>query len=432
VKYDVIIIGAGAAGLTAARELTGKGKRVLVVEARGRIGGRVHTIHPAGLPMPVELGAEFIHGDPESTFAIVDAAALPVCELPDNHWWSRDGRWEQIPDFWDEVNRVRGQIGRLRGDISFAEFLRRRRSMPPRLRELVHGFVEGYHAAHAERMSTQVLRMADGEQEDENRQYRLLHGYDGVIAALRGGIASERLDLRLGTVVTAVRWSEGSVAVECRSAETRATQLFRAAALLVTIPVGVWKAPRDQEGAITFDPPLEEKEHALEKLEAGHVVKILFHFRERFWEEREHSLNYLHTSDRYMPTWWTATPVRSPVLTGWAGGTAADNLLSEGPAALTDRGLESLAAAFGLPRRKLDTLLVTTWTHDWQSDRFSRGAYSYAAVGGTNAAAALGRPMANTLFFAGAGTSSDQTGTVAGAIDSGLRAARELLRAIPK
>ncbi|MEA2489212.1 MAG: hypothetical protein QOH21_1004 [Acidobacteriota bacterium] len=180
-KYDVIIIGAGAAGLTAARELTGKGKRVLVVEARGRIGGRVHTIHPAGLPMPVELGAEFIHGDPESTFAVVHAAALPVCELPDNHWWARDGRWEQIPDFWDEVNRVRGQIGRLRGDISFAEFLRRRRSMPPRRRELVHGFVEGYHAAHAERMSTQVLRMADGEQEDENRQYRLLHGYDGVM-----------------------------------------------------------------------------------------------------------------------------------------------------------------------------------------------------------------------------------------------------------
>lgn len=427
-KYDVIIVGAGAAGLTAARELTGRGKRVLLVEARGRIGGRVHTLHPPGLPMPIELGPEFIHGNPPSTFAITDAAGLPIYELPDNHWWSRDGRWEQVPDFWGEVDRVLRQIGKLRKDIPVSEFLQRKRGMPPRLRELVHGFVEGYHAAHAERMSTLVLRTADQEQEGENRQYRLVNGYDGVIAALRSGSASERLDLRLGTVVTHVRWSERSVTVECRSAETRATQTFRASALLVTIPVGVWKAPRDQEGAIAFDPPLTEKERALEKLEAGHVVKVMFQFRERFWEEREHSLNYLHTNDRYMPTWWTATPVRSPILTGWSGGTAADNLLAEGSAALIDRCLESMAAAFALPRRKLDALLVTTWTHDWQSDPFSRGAYSYAAVGGSTAATALGRPIAGTLFFAGAGTSSDQTGTVAGAIDSGIRAARELLR----
>jgi monoamine oxidase len=431
-KYDVVIVGAGAAGLAAARDLTGMGKRVLLVEARGRIGGRVHTLHPPGLPSPIELGAEFIHGDPESTFALIDAAGLPVCELADTHWWSRAGKWERIPDFWGDVNRVRARIRGLTTDISFAEFIRRRKGLTPRLRERVLGYVEGYHAAHADRISTLALSSADNEQdaeqEGENHQYRPVAGYDGVIAALEAGAASERLDLRLGTVVTTVRWSEGAVTVECRSANSRTTETFRARALILTIPVGVWKAPREQEGAICFDPSLPDKERTLEKLESGHVVKIAFRFRERFWEQREHALNFLHARDPYVPTWWTNAPLRTPILTAWAGGTAADNLAAETPEGRIDRALDSMAAAFGQPRRKLAGLLDASWTHDWQSDPFSRGAYSYAGVGGSNAAAALARPIANTLFFAGEATSSDQTGTVAGAIDSGRRAAKELLR----
>ena len=89
-KFDVVVIGAGAAGLAAARELSGAGKRVCVLEARPRLGGRVHTLHVPDLPLPVELGAEFIHGEPDETLSIVAAAALTACELPNNHWWSHD------------------------------------------------------------------------------------------------------------------------------------------------------------------------------------------------------------------------------------------------------------------------------------------------------------------------------------------------------
>lgn len=99
--------------------------------------------------------------------------------------------------------------------------------------------------------------------------------------------------------------------------------VVHARAALITIPIGVWKA-----GDIEFDPPLREKEKAIAKLEAGHVVKIAFRFRERFWPD----VNFVHAPDRYMPTWWTAAPLRSPVLTGWAGGHAADALLAERPA----------------------------------------------------------------------------------------------------
>lgn len=411
-KFDVAIIGAGAAGLAAARELSGAGKSVSLLEARPRAGGRIHTLHLDDLPLPIELGAEFVHGDVESTFSIIDAASLVACVLPDDHWWSRDGRRTRIADFWGTIDRVRARISSLRRDISFDEFLRARR-FPPRVCELARMFVEGYHASHAERISALTLASSDGEQEGANQQSRILDGYDAIVAWLRAGIDPSRAQLHFSTVVTSIAWREGDVTI------TTSNETVRARAAIVTIPIGVWKA-----GDIRFDPALAEKDRALAKLEAGHVVKIAFHFRERFWDD----INFLHARNRYMPTWWTYAPVRSPVLTGWAGGGAADALLAEGSDAIVDRALDAMSSAFDVPRRTLDARLVSTWTHDWQRDPFSRGAYSYAAVGGSGAHAALAKPVAHTLFFAGEATSSDQTGTVAGAIDSGRRAAREVLR----
>ena len=410
----------GASGLSAARVLSGAGKRICILEARERIGGRVFTMHLPDLPLPVELGAEFIHGESATTFSIVDAAAIAAAQLPDDHWWSRDGKREHVEDFWGEVDRVREKIPERSKDISFDEFLRRRKELSPRLRELACSFVEGYHASHANRISAQVLRKADGEQsEDGNAQFRLAGGQDSLIAWLRSGLNAHGAEIRLGTVATRVQWSPGKVVVECRSAATGSVERLRAKALVVTVPAGVLKAE-----AIEFDPPLREKGNALALIEAGHVVKIAFRFRERWWDD----INFLHTSDRFMPTWWTSAPFRSPILTGWAGGGAADALLAEGAEALQERALASMAEAWNVERKTIDALLVATYTHDWQRDPFSRGAYSYAAVGGKNAAAALARPLTKTLFFAGEATSSDETGTVAGAIESGRRAAAELLK----
>ena len=114
-----------------------------------------------------------------------------------------------------------------------------------------------------------------------NRQFRLAGGYDGVCAWLRAGLDPERVEVRLGTIVQEARWRDGQVAIDCRS---RGQQTIRARAAVITIPIGVWKAPAEQEGAIRFDPPLEEKSRILDRLEVGHAVKLVFHFRERFWE----------------------------------------------------------------------------------------------------------------------------------------------------
>ena len=432
-KYDVAVVGAGAAGLSAARDLCAAGKRVCLIEASERIGGRILTRHVPGIAIPIELGAEFIHGEAHSTFSIVESAGLQAVELPENHGWSRGGRFQMLPDFWADIEKVESKIRSLRRDISFDEFLRTRPSIPPRLRELSRNFVEGYHAAHADRMSAMSLTSSDSEQDGDNKQFRILQGQDALIEWLLAGLDPERCEVFPGTVVSRVIWRRGRVTIEADA------RIFEATAAIFTLPIGVWKAPRDQSGSILFDPELHDKQTALGKLEVGHIVKILFRFAERFWDEPDFvaqrmsakksapPLNFIHSSDRFVPTWWTSSPVRSPLLTGWAGGPAADALLANAPETRIDRALDSLAAVFRMPRKRIDALLRGSWTHDWQSDPFIRGAYSYPGVGGRNAHKALARPSEETLFFAGEATNGEQTGTVAGAIESGRRAAKEVL-----
>ncbi|MBV9493937.1 MAG: FAD-dependent oxidoreductase [Acidobacteria bacterium] len=417
-RYDVVVIGAGAAGLAAARDLSGAGKRVCLIEARSRVGGRAHTLHLPTLPVPIELGAEFIHGEPDETFAIVDAAGLLVYRLPDDHWWARDGELQPLRNFWDQLDGILKRINKRR-DVSFAHFLRSRRNLTERQREMAINFVEGYHAAHADRMSALAVAGEADEEQEAPKQFRLGRGYTGVFDWLRAGLDPERVDLRLGEAVRTIRWKEGDVTA------TTTKETIRAKAAVITIPIGVWKAPRDQEGAIAFEPALPEKEAAVAKLEIGHVVKIVYHFRERFWRDDQ---NFIHTTNRFVPTWWTAAPARAPILTAWAGGHAADSLLAERSDTRVDRGLDAMSETFDVPRKKLDALLVAAHGHDWQADPYSRGAYSYAGVGGIGAHDALAKPIRNTLFFAGEATSSEQTGTVAGALASGKRAARALLR----
>lgn len=431
--YDAIVIGAGVAGLAAARKLAGAGKRIAVIEARERIGGRIHTLHLADSAVPVELGAEFIHGDNATTFSIVDAAPLHAYELPDTHWWADGEEWRQIGDFWSFIDRLCRRIPAGARDRSFSDFLRTQK-LSPFERALALSFVEGYHASHADRISAQALRSADSEQTEQpvNRQFRIANGYDALAAWLRGGLDPDHATVRLGTIVTEVRWRERAVEVDCVAAAGGAESTLRARTALVTLPIGVWKAPREQRGAVRFVPELTDKERALERLEAGNVVKIVFRFREHFWPElvERQPFNYLHSADRFVPTWWTMAPARVPMLTAWAGGSAADALHAEGSEAIVDRAIESMTAAFRTRRRTINDLLIGAHMHDWQSDPFSRGAYSYAGVGGRDAHAQLAKPVRNTLFFAGEATNGEETGTVAGAIDSGHAAAARMLRAL--
>ena len=416
-RVDAIVIGAGAAGLAAARDLSSSGKSVAILEARQRIGGRIFTLHETNLPLPIELGAEFIHGEAEETFKIVEAGALLAYELPDNHWISDRGKFRRLPDFWATTKRIRMKIPARGRDVSFAEFLNKQRNLSPPLKAMATNFAEGYNAAHADRISAKSLR-ATPDEEDDPKQWRIADGYDSVIEALRAGLDPSRSTLHLGCEATDVKWSRGSVEVASRKGET-----FHARAAVITIPIGVWKSA----DAIQFDPPLREKERAIRKIEVGHVVKVVFGFHERFWDPER---VFIVSRDPFMPTWWTTRPIRASMLTGWAGGHAADRMLASQD--LTDRALQSLSSVFGVKRREIDSKLDSVHVHNWQADPFSRGAYSYAGVGGENAHDTLARQVDGTLFFAGEATTSGETGTVAGAIGTGRRAAKQLLKSLAK
>jgi monoamine oxidase len=160
----------------------------------------------------------------------------------------------------------------------------------------------------------------------------------------------------------------------------------------------------------------------------GPVVKAVFRFRERFWEsEQFRDLAFVHSfdADGPFPTWWTHLPFRVPVLTGWAGGPAAAKLAGRSRSEIVDAALDQLSVLLHLDRAQVAEEVEAAYVTDWHADPFARGAYSYAAAGHPAAPSDLAKPLDDTLFFAGEATHPTQSGTVAGAIATGRRAARE-------
>jgi monoamine oxidase len=435
---DVIVIGAGASGLAAARKLCGSDLRVLVLEARDRIGGRIHTIRPGGSLLPIELGAEFVHGTPTETWDIIRAGHLAACDVTDTHWFLHDRTLSQDPTFWDDIQSVLGRLDQIKEpDLSFSEFLKRYcTDVSPRAKEMSLAFVEGFDAADPHRASARGLaeeQEASGDIE-EDRTFRLLEGYDRVIDWLAAGLDPARATLRLNTIVSEIDWQRGTATVRATSGQLQ--QKWHAKRVLVTLPLGVLKAGKSESGAVRFDPPLADKRDAMTRLEMGSVVKTILQFRNAFWETERFSTlkegqslqdaGFFHARGPLVFTWWTMLPVRTPMLVGWSGGPPAARLSHRPPADMINDALASLGQFFGLDPANLSDRLERAMVADWQADPFSRGAYSYTAVGGKDARAVLAKAVEGTLYFAGEATHEGQSGTVAGAIASGYRAAEEI------
>ena len=434
---DAIVIGAGAAGLAAARALCEAGAGVVILEARGRIGGRIFTLRRKGWPLPIELGAEFVHGRPPETFEIVEEAGLLMDRLPDAQALVTGRRLDARGDFFDRMARITARMKRRGRDRSVAEFLAGQKRLNSELRAYFQSYVEGYHAAPLDRASEHALSTAgEGPPEPgENDQFRIVSGYDRLAAWLLAA-CGKTVTLHLSRVVESVHWKRGRVSVATRPARGGRTGRFEAGRAIVAVPLSALKAPSGSPGAIRFSPEIPEKTRALSRLETGDAVKVVFLFRERFWEEEgllsgredRFDLNFLHSREAAVPTWWTAAPAQVPMLTGWTGGRSAQKLLAETDDTIREIALRSLGQVLKVTPRRLKSLLEDWHMHNWKKDPFSRGAYSFTGVGGLPAHRALARPVAGTLFFAGEATDADQSGTVAGAIASGRRAARELLK----
>ncbi|HSY41539.1 MAG TPA: NAD(P)/FAD-dependent oxidoreductase, partial [Polyangia bacterium] len=417
---EIVIIGAGVAGLTAARDLTAAGARVLVLEARDRLGGRVLTHRtPEG---PVELGAEFVHGAVEETLSVAREAALPLRETDRGapRATGADDE-EETADFFSAMDVVLAHASADGPDESFRHLVDRV-DASPEIKARCLGLVEGYHAADPARISVLSLlkNTAADERPGANRQFRFVGGYDGLVAAIFERIDPGLCEVRLNTVVTAVSWGRRRVVVRTTTGEELAVPR-----LIVTVPLGVLKA-----GAIAFSPRLADKEDAIGRLEMGDAERVSLCLASDAWiaPDRFPPGGFLMTGDPPFPVWWVSRPPPFPVVTGWAGGRNARALGQLGAAARVDAAVAALAAALGADAGRLRQDLRGGFSHDWLADPFARGAYSYAGVGGSEAGTELAVPIDGTLFFAGEATESDgQNGTVHGAIASGHRAAKQLL-----
>jgi monoamine oxidase len=435
-SFDVIVIGAGAAGLAAAGELVRSGRSVVLLEARDRVGGRIWTRTEPALAVPLELGAEFIHGHAPLTRALLAEAGADAVESSNAHWTLAHGEPQPREEFFGHIQQVMRSTEILaREDMSFDTFVNRHlaRALSPAERRMALRMAEGFDAADTARASARAIAAEwAGDTLGEVPQSRPRDGYASLLAALMRPLRGDRLRLQLQATVQSVRWSARRVEVSGR--RLGAPFAVRGAQAIVTLPLGVLKQPPHAAGAVRFLPALEVKRAALRGLASGPVIKLLLRFASPFWEElhggRYRGASFFHAADARaaVRTFWTPEPARAPLLIAWAGGPRARRLgAGASPSVLVRLSLASLRALFG-KGSDAAAELQSYYYHDWQRDPFARGAYSYVLVGGDVARQSLARPIDGTLFFAGEATDTEnEAGTVTGALTSGVRAAREVL-----
>jgi monoamine oxidase len=430
VDADAIVIGAGASGLAAARYLARRSLRVIVLEARGRPGGRVLSRSSAHSGTGTELGAEFIHGRAPETRALLREAGISSVDTGGESWSCSDGRElrREERDF-EMAARIFEEARKLQVDESVDQFLRRYEN-DDAMREaadLARAFVEGFDAADPAVAS--VKSIADEIYSGTDfASARPVGGYGQMFKRLQDDCAGAGARMSLSTVVRRISWRRGSVTVDAKR-DVGESEAIRARAAIVTLPVGVLRHTGD-DGTIAFEPELPtQKRDALRRIEMGHVVKVVLWFRTAFWERihggRYRDSGFFRCVGQAFPTYWTQFPVRDGLIVAWVGGPKADALRGTPRAELIERALDGFGSLFGereLARREFNAGFM----HDWGRDPFARGAYSFVTVGRDGARAALAAPVDDTLFFAGEATSNDgQGGTVNGALVTGERAARE-------
>src|SRR5688572_25137309 len=293
--HDVIVIGAGVAGLAAARSLVRAGRDVVVLEGRTRIGGRIHTIHDARCPVPIELGAEMIHEASAKTKRLARESRLALSELDRGRWLRERGELFEEKRFDDRIAKaLRKAFRTLRGpgDRSMADALSRT-SLGTKDRDLALAFVEGFHAGPASELGARALER--GGPEGPGRILRIDGGYDRLVEELGAGLGTA---LRLGRRVTRIAHRKKEARITMRGPTGRETELA-ARAVVVSVPLGVL-------GDIDFDPPLDRP---LDGLAMSDVVKLTLRFRTPFWIERKKDLAkaaLLQAPGETFPTFWTA------------------------------------------------------------------------------------------------------------------------------
>lgn len=419
---DVLVVGAGAAGLSAARNLLRAGKSVIVLEARDRIGGRIHTIHGEGFSFPVEAGAEFIHGDLPFTKSLMKEAKVSYFAGEGRAWNVQSNKLSEGDIFHDDWDLMVKKLHEIDHDMPIGKFLELHFSDAryKSLTDSVKKFVEGYDAADIDKASALSLKE---EWSNENIQgYRPEGGYSQLMNFLAGEIKRFKGQIILSKEVKAIAWKKDNVEVAVKN------ERFNGRKILITVPIAVL-----QKGLIEFDPPLASHENAFRKLEVGGVVKFLVEFKDRIWDVGEGNrvrqmpeLNFLF-SDAPVPTWWTQRPKMYPLLTGWLAGPVLKKLPPDNESMLK-LAYRSLAYCFAVDEADVRKHVKAIKVTNWESDQFALGAYTYATLHTSDALSVLSKPVEKTIYFAGEALHEGaEMGTVEAALVTGNEVTEKIM-----
>lgn len=424
-KVDIIIVGAGICGLLAARKLSEKGKKVIILEARAETGGRIRSI-TKGFSRPVALGPEFIHGNLPITKKLLKEAGIAFHPHEGEFYRSRDGKIVETENMTVGWDRVMEALQELKEDTTLSTFLSEYFGTPEdaELRKEVTRLAEGFDAADATRISAFSVRDEwSGDSIEEasvvEGGYALLTDYLSLECRKAGCV------IHTETEVKTIHWKKGLVTIECTGG-----QLFEATQVLITVSLGVLTSESCDAGHIQLMPELPEKIAAAKNIGFGPVIKINMELRKPFWNDTSTSgeapqfkdLGFLN-SESEIPTWWTMAPDQ-PFLVGWVGGSRAAQLQQYSDDVLCEKAINSLASALLTSETLIRENIVNVHVSNWGKDLFTKGAYSYETPETAAAKAILGEPVEDTIFFGG--EALGHMGTVESALESALEAVKKL------
>ncbi len=424
-KFDVIIVGAGAAGLMAAKILCDAKKKVCILEARDRVGGRVHTLIKKGFSKPVEAGAEFIHGKLPLTICLLKEAGIKYYETDGALWQLKNDGLKKREDFIEHAEQLMKKLKELDHDISITAFLDKYfdDAKYSEMKNSLQQYIEGYDAADINYASSLALK--EEWQKEEDKQYRIEGGYGLLLDHLKNNCLQNGCSIHLSTIVKKIKWKDEDVEVI-----TKQNDSYFSGKVILTIPPLLLTGEENDAG-ISFDPSLPLVTEAAKQIGYGGVIKIVMEFTHAFWETGEcrkaEDLFFLFSEEK-IPTWWSQLPDKTPILTGWLAGPKANELVNADDDIILQQALHSLSSIFAIDTEILQKNLKASHIHNWIADPFSNGAYSYNTTTSAAAKKILATPVANTLFFAGEALDKDSNATVEAALQSGKEVAEKILK----
>lgn len=422
--FPVAIVGGGLSGLAAARALACRGVRSILFEAAPELGGRVRTLHRPGSKLPIELGAEFVHGDPRPLLALTEAYGIELDELRERHTVKTRGKLHEEADFWGHFSSLISGAKNSAPNVSAEDFLDAN-ALTERDGSLARLLVEGFHAAPMRDVSAVALAQ-DASASGSPRQFRVRRGYDRVVGALVQDCDPEWVTLERGARVRRIEWSKGAVKL---AGERQGRPLECVARrCLVSVSLGVLAAP-PHEG-IEFSPALRERNAALSGLGMAHATKVVLTFARPAFPRPLEDGEFLHDPNGTFTTFWARAAEDELQITAWTGAEKAMALAGQSSELLAQRACTELAHFLEQPEGLVEAALLSVHHFDFTSDPLTRGAYSYVRPSGLDAAAELAKPVEDTLFFCGEALSPGHAATTAGALASGQHAARSILTAM--